>query len=158
MARGSTSQESAQQIRQKEAFYMQNLFKELYAGMEYEKYSFTPEELEQLRQVSPTFHWKDMRGNAHCPGCGKEGRPVGGTFRPCAKTDEKGWKQIEKMLEGGEDFSYCMTYAEQLEVIQEGRRLREKKKGEESWAIEKERRIAELQEASKVSRHTGIDI
>lgn len=118
---------------------------------------FTPEELEELRKISPEFLWKDMKGNGHCPQCGKEGRKVGGTFRPCAQTDDKGWKWIKERLDAGEDFSFCMTDEEQAEVIQEGKRLKERRKGDESWVAERNRRIAELKAASEKGQRTKTE-
>lgn len=142
-------------LKQMEHLYVRDLLEDHIT--EGEEYTFTPEEFEQLRQISPTFLWRSMLGKAHCPECGKEGRPVGGTFRPCAKTDDKGWKHIEELLRSGEEFSYCMTSEEQSDVIREGQRLQQRRDREDAWVVEKKRRIAELREASEAGRRTRIE-
>ena len=119
--------------------------------------AFTKEELVELRKVSPAAHWKDMNRGAKCPQCGEKGVPVGGTFRPCAKDDDKGWERIKEMLEGGEDFCYCMTEEEQNEVIKEGKRLKERVKDRDTWMEEKKRRIRELKEAVETGQRTKLE-
>ncbi|CAL1708988.1 unnamed protein product [Somion occarium] len=116
--------------------------------------AFNEDELQALQELSPTFHWRSFTKNIRCPQCGKEGRHVGGTFRPCAKTDDKGWERIRQMLESGEDFSYCMTEEEQLEAIQEGKRLKERIELEQAWTALKKERIATLQNAISLGERT----
>lgn len=118
--------------------------------------AFTKEELEELRKVSPEFLRRDMQRNARCPGCGKEGRPVGGTFRACAQGDDRGWARVKEMLDTGEEFSYCVTEEEQKEVIQEGERLKESRR-DKAWEEERKRRIAELKEASETGQRTKAE-
>ena len=119
--------------------------------------AFTKEELVELRKVSPSAHWYDMHRGAKCPQCGKKGVSVGGTFRPCAQDDDKGWEKIKEMLEAGEDFCYCMTEEEQNEVIKEGRRLKERVKDRDAWTEEKNRRIRELKEAGELGQRTKLE-
>lgn len=59
----------------------------------------------------------------HCPECGKEGRPVGGTFRAPAKRDDKGWKSVKQSLDSGKKFIYCLTVedSEEIEIKKEGK-------------------------------------
>ena len=119
--------------------------------------AFTEEELVELRKVSPAAHWKDMNRGAKCPQCGEKGIAVGGTFRPCAKDDDKGWERIREMLEDGERFSYCMSMEELEEVIKEGRRLKERVEDRDTWTEEKNRRIRELKEAGKTGQRTKLE-
>ena len=119
--------------------------------------AFTEEELVELRKVSPEANWRDMQRGAKCPQCGEKGIPVGGTFRPCAQDDDKGWDRIRDMLEGGEDFCYCMTNEEQNEVLKEGRRLKRRVKEREAWVEEKNRRIRELKEAGETGQRTKLE-
>ena len=119
--------------------------------------AFTEEELVELRKVSPEANWRDMQRGAKCPQCGEKGISVGGTFRPCAQDDDKGWDRIRDMLEGGEDFCYCMTKEEQNEVIKEGRRLKGRVKGRDAWTEEKNRRIRELKEAGQLGGRTKLE-
>ena len=119
--------------------------------------AFTAEELVELRKVSPEANWRDMQRGAKCPQCGEKGIPVGGTFRPCAQDDDKGWDRIRDMLERGEDFCYCMTNEEQNEVIKEGRRLKGRVKGRDAWTEEKNRRIKELKEAGETGQRTKLE-
>lgn len=58
------------------------------------------------------------------------------------------------MLESGEDFSYCMTEEEQLEAIQEGKRLKERIELEQAWTALKKERIATLQNAISLGERT----
>ncbi|KAF4541333.1 DNA-directed rna polymerase [Lasiodiplodia theobromae] len=61
-----------------------------------------------------------------CPSCAGEVLRVGSTFRIPGKRDEKGWKEVERMIGEGVDmvarFSYCWTqeaYAKALEELKE---------------------------------------
>ena len=142
-------------MERKGELYLDNLYKMRYKKYhpDHEEYVIPPDELEQLRQICPTFHWKVMGAVT----CGKEGRCVGATFEAPSKTDDKEWKWVQEKLEAGEDFSYCMSSEEQLEAIGEGRRLLERKNGEDAWDAEKKRRIADLREAPRTGRRTEIE-
>ena len=119
--------------------------------------AFTKEELVELRKVSPNAHWRDMYRGVKCPQCGQKGVAAGGTFRPYARDDDKGWKKIREMLEAGENFCYCMTEKEQNEVIREGKRLKERVKDRDTWMEEKKRRIRELKEAVETGQRTKVE-
>lgn len=61
-----------------------------------------------------------------CPSCAGEVLRVGSTFRIPGKRDEKGWREVERMVEEGVDmvarFSYCWTreaHAKALEELKE---------------------------------------
>jgi hypothetical protein len=93
--------------------------------------SLSEEEYEYLKARSPSMWWKpifeaprelDQPGTnmVRCPSCGKSAIRVGSNFRIPKKKDEKAWKEIEKMIEKGEDmvamFSFCAT-VEQYEKM-----------------------------------------
>lgn len=103
-------------------------------------------ELEELKAKCPDAWWVNL-DKLRCPGCGRDGRPIGGTFRPPRKDDEKAWLAVEEMLNSGEDFRFCLTESEELEVVAEARRIQERKGREELWKEEKARRITAIREA-----------
>lgn len=83
------------------------------------------EELGRMREADPEAWWMDVvrigpgRGERHwkrCPSCGGQVVRVGSTFKIPARRDEKGWREVERMIEEGVDmvarFSYCMTFEE----------------------------------------------
>jgi len=86
------------------------------------KKTMSDEEVQELRKWNPECWWKIM-DNLRCPECGKEGKPVGGTFKAPAKKNDKGWKLVSKLLALGENFSYCATVEEAKELRKEAVRL-----------------------------------
>ena len=116
---------------------------------------FTKEELVELRKVLLYAYWRDMSQGGSVRSVGRRE----GTFRPCAQDDDKGWKRIKEMLEDEEKFSYCMTMEELVEVIKEGRRLREWVEDRDIWTEEKNRQIRELKEVGEMgqTRRTKLE-
>lgn len=115
--------------------------------------AFGKEELDELRKQSPEFWWRPL-GRIRCPDCGQNGQAVGSTFRAPRKADAKGWRQVQKMIDGGEKFSYCVTPKEEQELVKEGARLRHREMIDTEWRSEKQRRIGALKAATDGRRRT----
>ncbi|KAI0266056.1 hypothetical protein BC834DRAFT_969585 [Gloeopeniophorella convolvens] len=94
------------------------------------------------RARCPELWWRVLE--PRCPGCGGTGVAVGSTFRAPGARDDKGWARVERMLDEGEKFSYCMTEEEEEELQLEVDRVVAHEAGKEAWAEEKRQRLENL--------------
>jgi hypothetical protein len=122
--------------------------------------SVSAEELATLKAGDPEMWWTDLvrsgqpdaqvaaTHNIRCPSCGDRAVRVGSTFEIPPQKDDKSWRNIERMIQSGEDmvarFSSCATVEEHKDMVEEALRLRARGQGAESWNEEKQRRIAAL--------------
>jgi hypothetical protein len=124
-----------------------------------EENGLTEEEKGRLKTYEPYLWWRRVitipryyelseKHLVRCPSCGEGAMRVGSTLRIPKKTDEKGWKDIEEMIERGYDmvakFSVCSTFEVHEEMVEEAQMRKAKKETEGSWLEEKKRRIEAL--------------
>jgi len=117
------------------------------------------EEMQRLKRYEPDLWWRRVitiprygvgveEHLVRCPSCGEGAMRVGSNFRIPKKTDEKGWKEVEEMIEKGEDmvakFSVCSTIEVHEEMAEEAQMRLAKKRTERPWLEEKRRRIGAL--------------
>ncbi|THH13627.1 hypothetical protein EW146_g6618 [Bondarzewia mesenterica] len=100
------------------------------------------EEFEEMKRMSPELWWIVL--NSRCPHCGMDGIKVGGTFRVPKQAGDKGWKEVRRSSDQGEQFSYCLKAEEEKELKREARRVREREGGKEDWLWEKRNRMQAL--------------
>lgn len=106
-------------------------------------------ELEGMKQICPDAWWQLLR--KRCPGCGKDGRRVGGSFQPPPKHDKKTWAHIAQMLRDGGKFDSCRGAA--IEAEKERRRVQAS-----NWVardMHKRMIITKLEDARRSADHTG---
>ena len=115
--------------------------------------AFRKDELEQLRKQSPVFWWRPLT-QMRCPGCGKDGREVGSTFRGPGRNDKKGWEKVQSLLEKGEQFSYCVTPDEEKELVMEAARREQRRSMDTAWRIERQCMIDTLKRAMQEGIYT----
>jgi hypothetical protein len=96
------------------------------------------EDLAWLRQYDPEAWWTRLVGLGHdhakrCPCCGGPGVRVGSNFRVPARKDEKGWKELERMVGQGVDmlaeFEFCPTVEMWEEMAREAGRIKRGREG-----------------------------
>jgi hypothetical protein len=108
---------------------------------------FSDEELNEYKKSNPALWWQPLR-SLRCPGCGREGTPVGGTFRAPAQKDARGWARVSELLEKGELFSYCLTTEEESALIKDAETENLRRQNAAGWKETKANRIAELKNAA----------
>jgi len=106
---------------------------------------YSRERLEELKKRDPWL-WMPV-GPLRCPGCGSDGRLVGGAFRPPPMSDEKAWAETSRLLDAGEPFLPCPPPDKHDELIVEGQRLKAHDMQRDEWAKAKQERIAALKNA-----------
>jgi hypothetical protein len=96
------------------------------------------EDLAWLRKYDPEAWWTRLLGLGHdhakrCPCCGGPGVRVGSNFRVPARKDEKGWKELERMVGQGVDmlaeFEFCPTVEMWEEMAGEAGRITRGREG-----------------------------
>ena len=74
----------------------------------------------QIGGYCPEQHWK------RCPGCGGDVIRVGSNFRIPGKRNDKGWREVKKMIRDGVDmvarFSHCATFEDHKKMEEQLRR------------------------------------
>ncbi|KDQ60334.1 hypothetical protein JAAARDRAFT_77439 [Jaapia argillacea MUCL 33604] len=105
--------------------------------------TLTEEDKREAKRCDADLWWIPL-DRLRCPGCGKDGIPVGPTFKAPKMDDDKGWVQVRKMLDEGEEFSYCVTVEEENEAKLEAGRFLARQKNADRWEVEKRRRAEAL--------------
>jgi hypothetical protein len=111
----------------------------------------TEEEFEFVKARDPELWWTEfvwrpkVNGGSpchlvRCPSCRKNAVRVGSNFRIPKKRDEKAWKEIQGMIERGDDmvakFEFCATTEEHEKMVKRALELRaENKFGAENISV-----------------------
>ena len=82
-----------------------------------------------------------------CSICKKPGKIVGSKFEAPPVKDEKAWKEIQRLLDDGEEFSSCPSVEGNLELLREGSRVFCRGNDGGRWAEERSRRVMEIKAA-----------
>lgn len=102
-----------------------------------------------MKKFCPDAWWQTL--HKRCPGCGKNGRRVGGSFQPPPQHDKRAWNDIAQLLQDGGKFDNCGGAAVEAE--------RERRRGWlECWVArdtQKRRIITELKNAKQSGEHTA---
>ena len=117
------------------------------------------EEMQMLKRYYPDLWWSRVitiprygvgveEHLVRCPNCAESAVRVGSNFRIPKKKDEKGWREVEAIIERGDDmvakFSVCSTVEVHEEMVEEAQMRLAKGKTERPWLEEKRRRIEAL--------------
>lgn len=95
------------------------------------KYKADPHSLLQLERLALGWVWHEswfVEVKKRCPGCAEDAVPVGSNFRIPARKDEKGWREVEKWIEAGEDlvakFVCCVTVEQHKDRVEKAIEIR----------------------------------
>ncbi|KAJ7145379.1 hypothetical protein C8R43DRAFT_548149 [Mycena crocata] len=130
-------------VRRAEKARLQEI-EDMVLSMQREGRTLSDEEMKnEYKKSNPALWWQPLSA-LRCPGCGKSGVPVGGTFRAPSEKDVRGWTRVSELLEKGEKFSYCLTQEEEAFLLRDAEIENERRKNSTRWEEMKARRITEL--------------
>ncbi|KAI0088031.1 hypothetical protein BDY19DRAFT_205416 [Irpex rosettiformis] len=119
------------------------------------KVRLTEDERQETKAWCPEAWWQ-VWGNPRCPGCGKQGRPVGVTFEASQKQDKKAWSRLEEVMTCGQKYDWSRCRKARWEANMEKHR-RYLATQEQQYTEARQSRMRELHEVLKQSRQTDSE-